>query len=711
MTLEFDGSQEEIELFLQESDELIQTLDEDIVRLEKEGSEVELLQEIFRAAHTLKGSSGMLGHSRMAKLTHTMESLFDKLRKGEMAVAVDLIDLLLEALDAIKLINNELVTKKESGVDVDSLVVKIEAFMGGGADPTKAKGNPKKDEPKKAKAEEEKPKTSIIATEEDEGAIAQAEIKGEKIFMVKVVLSGDCPMPAVRLFQVVEELRSLGEIIKSSPTDAELEEGKEIFEFNAIFGTEGDHDRIESALKLISEVIKIEVAAKETAEEEAEGSKDDAISAGEQAPKTGAALEVDSASSAGPPEEAAVPKTAPTKTVRVDIERLDNLMNLVGELVINKTRLLRIGYELQENYELGELSSDLNATTALVGQITNDLQEEIMKARMLPIDQIFNKLPRLVRDLARKAGKQVNFDMSGKDTELDRTVIEEIGDPLIHILRNAVDHGIEELKEREKAGKPAEGRVFLAARHEESHIVIEIKDDGRGIDADKLKNKAVEKGIIDRTEADRMDDKEAYKLIFLSGLSTAKTVTDISGRGVGMDVVMNNIKKINGRLDIESKLGKWTKFLIKIPLTLAIVDALLVLLGSRTYAIPLNSVKEVFRMDKSEVRFAAGEEKALLRGRVLPLVKLRQLFEGEDCEEEEELQVVVVGFGDINVGLIVDSLVSKQEIVIKSLGNFLGEMDGISGATILGDGMVALIVDVINLISRTDKKVKQATAG
>ncbi len=382
-------------------------------------------------------------------------------------------------------------------------------------------------------------------------------------------------------------------------------------------------------------------------------------------------------------------------------------MNLVGELVIGKTRLLQIGSELADNYHLGDISSSLNEVTAQVGQITNELQEEVMRARMLPIEQVFNKFPRLVRDLARTAGKQINFVVEGKETEIDRSVLEEIGDPLIHILRNAIDHGIEMPEERKKAGKPAEGNVYLGARHEENHIVVEITDDGRGIDPNKLKDKAINKGFITPEAAEKMSDRDAYELMFLSGFSTAEKVSEISGRGVGMDVVRSNIKKINGSVGIESEMGRGTKFTIKLPLTLVIVDALIVVLSGKLYAIPLSMVKEVLRLGKGDIKLVDKLETILLRGSVLPLLRLNELFGHIGSKERKDgrgLHVVVVGYGDNRVGLIVDHLVSKMEIMIKALGDYLGDVDGISGATILGDGKVALVIDPVALIAKVDTR-------
>jgi two-component system chemotaxis sensor kinase CheA len=380
-------------------------------------------------------------------------------------------------------------------------------------------------------------------------------------------------------------------------------------------------------------------------------------------------------------------------------------MNLVGELVIGKTRLIQIGSDLADNYHLGDLSGTMNEVTAQIGQITNELQEEVMRARMLPIEQVFNKFPRLVRDLARTAGKTINFVVEGQETEIDRSVLEEIGDPLIHILRNAIDHGVETPDMRKKAKKPAEGNVYLGARHEENHIVVEVSDDGNGIDPQKLKDKAIKKGFLTPEVAEKMSDRDAYELIFLSGFSTAEKVSEISGRGVGMDVVRNNIKKINGTVEIESEPGKGTKFIIKLPLTLVIVDALIVVLAEKLYAIPLSMVKEVLRLEHGDIKKVDKLETIILRGNVLPLLRLGELFShigGGSRGDDQGLHVVVVGYGENKVGLIVDNLASKMEIMIKALGDYLGDIDGISGATILGDGSVALVVDPISLITKVD---------
>ncbi|HEY3374520.1 MAG TPA: chemotaxis protein CheA [Candidatus Aquicultor sp.] len=702
MDLVFDASPEDLKVFVQEAEELIQQTDENILRLEKEGEDPELIQEIFRAAHTIKGSAGMLGHERMAQLMHAWETLFDKVRKGELSVTAELIDILLDCLDALKVLKDECYTLKSSGIDIAPLSSKLLSFAEGTV----------------IQAKDDAP-TEMTLDDEDIQAISLAEIGGSSAYRMVIKISENSPMPSVRLYQVVEELQPLGQIMKSNPSMEAIENAECGTDLELILITDEDQSRIESIVKSISELSSFTIDA---FQDEAEAPKEQAKPAksktkGKKTSETDAAAETQSTATVaderildrGPEargksqQETTQIKAAPIKTVRVDVERLDHLMNLVGELVIGKTRLLSIGSELADNYHLGDISGILNEVTAQIGQITNELQEEVMRARMLPIEQVFNKFPRLVRDLARNVGKEVNFVLEGQETEIDRSVLEEIGDPLIHLIRNAIDHGVETPEERKKAKKPSEGNVYLGARHEENHIVVEISDDGKGMDAQKLKEKAIKKGFITPEAAERMSDRDAYELIFLSGFSTADKVSEISGRGVGMDVVRNNIKKINASIEIDSELGKGTKFMIKLPLTLVIVDALTVVVEDKLYAIPLSMVKEVLHLEKDDIKMVERLETILLRGSVLPLLRLNELFGNSGCGRNcDDLHVVVVGYGDNKVGIVVDSLVSKMEIMIKALGDYLGGIDGISGATILGDGRVALVIDPVSLISKVD---------
>ncbi|MBI4733471.1 MAG: chemotaxis protein CheA, partial [Rubrobacteridae bacterium] len=639
---------------------------------------------------TLKGSSGMLGHERMAELNHAMETLFDKLRKNEIEVSTELIDLFLDCLDTLKILKEECITLTATDVDVKTLSKQILDFAdasGGNSSSGAAKKQDKKASSSKTtkkqtgkkKSKKAKKKDEIVLAEMEIDAIRLAEIAESKTFDIKVIIDPESGMPSVRLYQVIEELQGIGTIVRSMPEADDIEEGKCGFEVRVIFITDEDQSHIESLIKSISELDKYAITLYEVEEDKQDSDE---------------ALE-DSCD-----EESAS--------------------------------------EDKDNYRLGEISGTLNEVTAHIGQITNELQEEVMRARMLPIEQVFNKFPRLVRDLARNMNKQINFVVEGKETEIDRSVLEEIGDPLIHIIRNAIDHGIETPEDRKTAGKSPEGNVYLGARHEENHIVVEVSDDGKGMDAQKLKDKAIAKGFLspevaekmsDReafdlifysgfstaeqlTEvsgrvAEKMSDRDAFDLIFYSGFSTAEQLTEVSGRGVGMDVVRNNIKKINGTVEIDSEPGKGSKFIIKLPLTLVIVDALVVVLNNNLYAIPLGMVKEVLQLNNSDIKKVAKMETLLLRGSVLPLLKLDELFGrggGYDSEDRDGLHVVVVGYGENKVGIVVDRLVSKMEIMIKALGDYLGDVDGVSGATILGDGSVALVVDPISLIAKVDSQ-------
>jgi len=686
MDLVFDASPEDLKVFIQEAEELIQQLDGNILRLEKEGHDPELVQEIFRAAHTLKGSSGMLGHERMAELTHAVETLFDKLRKNEMVITTELVDLLLNCVDALKALKDECVTLKASDVEVGVLCQKIQAFSNGTSQGHEVKENP----------------LALSLDQDEMHTINRAEIAGQQAFLVSVSVASDCPMPSVRLYQVVEELQSLGKIIKSNPDIKTIESGDCGFSAEVVFVSSEDQTRIESVIKAISELSACTIRPYQMGtmqEKDSDAETSDEAVVDERVADLGPAARGKS------PQEIKQMKSSAVKTVRVDVERLDHLMNLVGELVIGKTRLLQIGAELADNGRYDEISGTLNEVTAQIGQITNELQEEVMRARMLPIEQVFNKFPRLVRDLARNTGKEINFVIKGQETEIDRSVLEEISDPLIHILRNAIDHGIELPNERKKAGKPAQGNIYLCARNEENYIVVEVIDDGRGMDPQKLRQKAIRRGFITPEAAEKMSDRDAFELIFLSGFSTAECVSEISGRGVGMDVVRNNIKKINGSVEIESEPGKGTKFIIKLPLTLVIVDALIVVLNGKLYAIPLGVVKEVLRLNPGDIKMVDKLETVVLRGNILPLLRLSELFDQAqvaDRSQDDDLHVVVVGYGENRVGLIVNRLVSKMEIMIKSLGDYLGDVEGISGATILGDGKVALVIDPVSLIVKVD---------
>lgn len=696
MGLNLDASPEELKIFLEEVEEHLQTLEEDLVKLEKEEEPQDLLQGIFRAAHTLKGSSATIGHQRMANLTHAMENILDKLRKDQLTVSSELMDVLFEALDHLRVLKDEIVNDEESDIDLNDVVKKLAAVAQGGIS---AEAGLQKT------AAADKASVSVALSFEEKDILHKGVEGGKNAFTLHLDLDVETDMLSVRSFVTLMSLGEWCEVVGSKPSQEEIEKENATRDLSAVVLTSEEATRLKELVASLPNVMNIEVvpyrddftgnrvsdtAAERAPEAEAVMSQTAPEGAKAKKEKVAAASSVNSA----------VKKN--NRTVRVDVELLDSLMNLVGELVIDRTRLFQILGHVEMMEEMDEISQELGRTSIHVGRVTTQLQEQIMKARMLPVESLFNKFPRMVRDLSHKAGKQVNFVMTGQETELDRSIIEEIGDPLIHILRNALDHGIESPDDRTAAGKDPVGQLKLSASHEENHIIITITDDGRGIDAELIRQSAVKKGILTEEQVKRLSDKEAVNMIFASGLSTAKKVTDVSGRGVGMDVVRNNIEKINGTVEINTVVGKGSEFKIKLPLTLAIIRALLVSLNNCVYAIPLSSVTETIRMRASQIEYVNNREVIVVRGNVLPLVRLDNIFSlrRRESEAKDKLFVVVVNLAGTQMGIVVDSLVGEQEIVIKSLGKYIGDVQGISGATILGDGNVALIVDVSNLMKK-----------
>lgn len=687
LPLAFDLTPDELQVFLQEAEDHLQVLDEEIVRLERNGNDPALLQEIFRAAHTLKGSSGAIGHHRMANLTHAMETALDGLRKGSLRVSSDLVDALLEGLDLLRELKEEVVTGKQSPVDIRATLAKLQEISQEAPGPS-------------APPPEHPPNLPV-------------SLQGQGLYQVSAEISKESLAPAIRALQVLMELGQVGEILHSSPSAEEIDAQKVGHRIEVILASREEEQRLRAALSSIMDLEGIEIGSqsgdaaqpldekKPTLKEEKRGERIDAEA--EIPPEERRVVDLGPAAR-GKLDRETMEKIADyqtakqANTVRINVERLDTLVNLVGELVTHRNRFYKISGDLAVKYTEEPLINVLGETSAHIGAITDQLQAEVMKARMLPLEVVFSKFPRLVRDLARKGGKEVELVIRGQDTELDRSVIEMIGDPLIHLLRNSVDHGLETSEERRKAGKSGKGLICLAARHEESHIVITVEDDGRGIDLQQVRESAVSKGLISPEEAEKMGDEEAKELIFLSGLSTARQVSDVSGRGVGMDVVKTNVERANGSIVILTEKGKGTTFEIRLPLTLAIMPTLLVSLQGRTYLIPLSSVIETVRAHAKEIKTIKEKEVIQLRGHVLPLIRLAELLSLNGSFKPERQFVVVLRAGDVQVGLVVDSLLGQEEVVIKPLGGIVGDLEAISGATILGDGRVALILDVLGLI-------------
>ncbi|MBC8237026.1 MAG: chemotaxis protein CheW [Helicobacteraceae bacterium] len=645
-----DEFQEILQDFLVESFELVEQLDSDLVELEARPEDLELLNGIFRVAHTVKGASSFLNFDVLTHLTHHMEDVLNKARHGELIITPDIMDVVLESIDLMKaLLHTIRDTSSDAGIDVSECVARLDKVSGGDGDvPVVESSTPIVEELVEAPQEEEE--------ELDYDSMDADEIEAE-----------------------IERLLSQRQ----------------------------DEDKAKRAAK---------IAAGESVPELPPSPEDESV---EEAPAPEptpppAPMAVSEPSVATPNAEelraaAAPAKRAPAaveQTIRVDVKRLDHLMNLIGELVLAKNRLIKINDDVEERYEGEEFLEELNQVVSIVSLVTTDLQIAVMKTRMLPIGKVFNKFPRMIRDLTRELNKKMELEISGEETELDKSIVEEIGDPLVHIIRNSCDHGVEMPNVRLAAGKPESGTIKLKAYNEGNAIVIQIDDDGKGLDIDMLKNKSLEKSIITEKEADAMSDKEAFALIFKPGFSTAAQVTNVSGRGVGMDVVKTNIEKLNGIIDIDSELGQGTSIKLKIPLTLAIIQALLVGVQEEYYAIPLASVLETVRISQDEIYTVESRSVMRLRDEVLSLVHIGDIFEVDRIlDAGEHAYVVVLGLGAQKLGLIVDSLVGQEEIVIKSMGDYLQGIDGIAGATIRGDGGVTLIVDVVALMQMA-KSVK-----
>jgi two-component system, chemotaxis family, sensor kinase CheA len=664
-----DELQEILQDFLVEAFEMIEQLDQDLVELEQRPDDLDLLNRIFRVAHTIKGSSSFLNFDVLTKLTHHMEDVLNKARHGDLKITPEIMDVVLASIDQMKALLfsiRDTGSDATSGINIDPTVVKLDAVSSGKAIDA-AVASPAAPTPPPAAAAPE------VAVDEPDYANMSAEDVEKEI--ERLLMERQEQDEKRR-----QEKRANGETMPEVEAPHEIDEGQS-----------------ESA------------PAPQPAPQETPAAAMPAPKPATAAPAAAAAAGGDAVAAGG---------TTVEQTIRVDVNRLDHLMNLIGELVLGKNRLIKIYSDVEERYEGEQFLDELNQVVSSVSTVTTDLQIAVMKTRMLPIGRVFNRFPRMIRDLSRELNKKVELVMSGEETELDKSIVEEIGDPLVHIIRNSADHGVEMPDVRAAAGKNEMGIVELKAYHEGNSIVIEISDDGKGLDPLMLKSKAVEKGVISEKEADAMSDKEAFTLIFKPGFSTAAKITNVSGRGVGMDVVKTNIEKLNGIIEVDSQVGKGTTIKLKIPLTLAIIQALLVGVQEEFFAIPLSSVLETVRITQDDIFLVEGKSVLRLRSEVLSLVKLSDIFGIEaTMEENENLYVVIIGLADAKIGLVIDRLIGQEEIVIKSLGYYLKGVDGIAGATIRGDGRVTLIADVAALMQMAKtahKKVdttKKATAA
>ena len=689
-----------LEIFIDETKEHLQNLNTSILELEQDPENMDTVNEIFRAAHSLKGMAGTMGYKRMQTLTHDMENVFSEVRNGTIKVNAEIIDVLFQILDALDEYLNNIQSSADEGTnDNENLIKALNEFLDG-----KGKGAAKEEskgaESSAAKEEvqtsgDDKNKWKLLKFNESQTHVMQeATAKGMNVIGLTVYVQESCILKAARAFLVYKTLEDMGEIIVSNPSAQDIEDEKFDYDFSMIVVSESGAEKAIEAAKSVSEIQEVVGGLVEI--EAAPAESNVAV----QAVNTTAAREVN-ANAPAKTDAAKTPDTAKKKpvvnrTVRVDIEKLDDLMNLVSELIIAKNSLVSATTAKAGSSD----GSGVNEHIEYLESVTTNLHESVMKVRMVPIETVVNKFPRMIRDLQKKLGKKMELYMTGEDTELDRTVVDEIGDPLMHLLRNSADHGIENDEQlRIQRGKPAAGSIHLDAYQDGNNVVIEVRDDGNGIDVQKVKEKAIERGTITEEQAAVMTDKEIINLLFLPSFSTAKTISDVSGRGVGLDVVKSKIESLSGEVEVKSVLGEGSTWTIRLPLTLAIIQSLMVVVGGEKYAVPLGNIQTLENIAPSEVKFVQQKEVINLRGSVIPLIRLNEVLGCESTKSpEDELIVVIVKKGDKQAGLVIDELTGQQEIVIKSLGKYINKSKIISGATILGDGEVALIVDPNALI-------------
>ena len=705
-----------IDIFLDESKEHMENLNSNLLELENSPSNKEIVNEIFRIAHTLKGMSATMGFEKLAELTHKMENVLDEIRSGKMDIDTNIIDTLFEVLDKLdSFIKNIEASGSEGEQDVDDLIERLKDI-----------GNPQKSGKKQSATVKIEGQDKVYI----DSVIMAAKENNLKSYDIRVFLDEKCMLKAARAFLVFKAIEENGEIIYSNPPTEEIEDENFELEFEVVAITDMDANEIKDKLLNISEIrdvhineysadehAKLKEYAKEQTVEEVEQKEiieefkkeitaielpampSSVREAEKETQKQEEAKVVpvkkESKKSTGgknaeAEEQSTQRKGKVGKTVRVDINRLDNLMNLVSELIIVKTRL--------EDIQIGSKHQNANDAIEYLETITTNLHDAVMKVRMVPIERVFNRFPRMIRDLSKNLNKEVHLVMSGEETEVDRTVIDEIGDPLIHLLRNSIDHGIETPEIRASLNKNEVGTVKLLAYPDGNNVVIEVVDDGSGLDTEKIKNKALKKELITPEKAELMDEKEMANLIFMPGFSTADKISDVSGRGVGLDVVKTKIESLGGVVEIETEKNVGSKFIIRLPLTLAIIQALLVIVGEEKYAVPLNNIKEITNIERDQIRVVEGRDIVLYRGKTLPLIDLGQVLDVEKRDlNSSDINVIVVKKGDKDLGIVVDELLGQQEIVIKSLGKYLKGINFVAGATILGNGSVALIIDTNSL--------------
>ncbi len=694
-----------LEIFIDETNEHIQSLSDNIMALENEPDNKDVVNEIFRAAHSLKGMAGTMGFKRMQHMTHDMENVFQEVRNDTIKVDSDMIDLLFQCLDAIEgYLENIKATSDEGTNDNEAIIQKLNGFLQHAEAAAQNPPQPVAAEPEAAPADnaeesaDAKKFAEIELNDSDKKKIKEALDNGQHVYGMTVYIRKDCLLKAARAFLVFKAVEEFAEIIVYSPSSQDIEDEKFENDFSIYFTTETELDKVLAAAKAVSEIenaVADEVTA-QLLEEEAQPEPElQAANVEEQkTEETAPAAKPVSKPSASQKKQNAKPVTS--RTVRVDIEKLDALMNQVSELIIAKNSLV----SLSASNVVGMQNQSYQEQIEYLERITTGLHESVMKVRMVPIESVVNKFPRMIRDLSRTLNKKMELVMTGEETELDRTVVDQIGDPLQHLLRNSADHGLESAELRKERGKPEVGTIRLKAFQEGNNVIIEVGDDGNGIDTEAVKSKAIERGLVTPEQAENLSEKEIIDFLFMPSFSMAKKITDISGRGVGLDVVKSNIEALGGDVEVKSVYGEGSTFTVRLPLTLAIIQALMVIIGDEKYAIALGSIVSIEDIPITEIKYVEAKEVINMRGTVIPIIRLNQLLDIAPPEEDlESLTIVIISRGDKQVGLVVDDLMGQQEIVIKSLGSYIDNSTKIiSGATILGDGEVALILDVNTLM-------------
>ena len=691
-----------LEIFIDESNEHLQSLSDQLMILEKEPENSDTINEIFRAAHSLKGMAGTMGYKRMQNLTHDMENVFSEVRNGNIKVTSDMCDVLFQCLDALENYVSNIQNTQDEGTDDNEPIIKaLNSFIGGNNEESK----------------ETQPQTAASAVTAGEGtselafadfemnAVNEALKKGLGVYEIDVTVDENCILKAARAFLVFKNLEGHCDVIKSEPSTQDIEDEKFDKKFTIVVVSKESMEDISVIIRNVSEIKSAEAKAITTPfpESEETESKEEAKTEQTEVPEATSSKEAKKEETKKPSmltqakKAAAANSKAVSHTVRVDIDKLDVLMNLVSELIIAKNGL--VSASISDDGETASNNQKFTEQIEYLERVTTNLHESVMKVRMMPIEGVISKFPRMIRDLNKKLNKKMELYITGEETELDRTVLDEIGDPIMHLLRNSADHGLESAEVRAERGKPEVGSIYLNAFQEGNNVVIEVADDGNGIDVEKVKSKAVEKGTLTQEQADALTEKEAIDLLFKPSFSTSDKITDVSGRGVGLDVVKSKIEALGGDVEVKTKYGEGSTFSIRLPLTLAIIQALMVKLGDEKYAISLGSIETIEDVPVGDIKYVHAKEVINLRGSVIPLIRLRDILDvpGE-AEETDTIIVVIVRKGDKLAGLVVDSLIGQMEIVIKSLGKYININRMISGATILGDGSVALIIDANTLV-------------